>query len=129
MDSLDYISFCKRFFAATGIPVNLLYEGRPVYAALGELISFQSQDIWEVYPPSRNPEFGAINPDLEYAHVRIEGTGYDLFLGPIFTSPVSDELVKEYFEDSKIPPPNIRKQRKSCCEASLSAVTHSSSAI
>ncbi|MBO6039742.1 MAG: helix-turn-helix domain-containing protein, partial [Oscillospiraceae bacterium] len=104
MESIDYIAFCKRFFAATEIPVNLLHEGRPVYTSLGELLSFQSQEPWEVYPPERNPEFGAINPDLEYGHVRIEGTGYDLFLGPVFTSPVTEELIKAYFVDARIPP-------------------------
>ncbi len=104
MESVDYVSFCKRFFAATGIPVNLLHEGKPVYSALGELISYQSQDTWTLYPPTRNPEFSAINPNLEYGHVQIEGTGYDLFLGPVFTSPVTDELVREFFEDAKTPP-------------------------
>ena len=104
MESIDYIAFCKRFFAATEIPVNLLYEGRPVYTSLGELLSYQSQEPWPVYPPERNPEFGAINPDLEYGHVRIEGTGYDLFLGPVFTSPVTEELIKAYFVDARIPP-------------------------
>ena len=104
MESIDYIAFCKRFFAATEIPVNLLYEGRPVYTSLGELLSYQSQEPWPLYPPERNPEFGAINPDLEYGHVRIEGTGYDLFLGPVFTSPVTEELIKAYFVDARIPP-------------------------
>ncbi|MBQ5959690.1 MAG: helix-turn-helix transcriptional regulator [Firmicutes bacterium] len=101
---MDYISFSKKFFSATGIPVNLLYEGRPVYSALGELLSFQPKESWKVYPPSRNPEFSAINPDLEYGHVRIEGTGYDLFLGPVFTSPVTEDLVRAFLADAKTPP-------------------------
>ena len=44
---MDYISFSKKFFSATGIPVNLLYEGRPVYSALGELLSFQPKESWK----------------------------------------------------------------------------------
>lgn len=101
---MDMIAFCQKFFAATGIPVNLLYEGRPVYSSLGEMLSFQPQETWEVYAPTHNPEFSAINPDLEYGHVQIEGTGYDLFLGPAFTSPVTEELVNAFMKDAKTPP-------------------------
>lgn len=35
---MNYIDFSRKFFAATGIPVDLLCEGRPVYSSLGELI-------------------------------------------------------------------------------------------
>lgn len=104
MDAEYYVSFCKRFFAATGLPEILLYEGTYVYSSLGEILSFYPQETWTVYPSSHNPEFNAINPDLEYGHVRIEGTGYDLFIGPVFTSPITEELIQEYFDDAKIPP-------------------------
>jgi AraC-like DNA-binding protein len=101
---MDYIAFCKHFFAATGIPTALYFEGHIVYSALAEVLSFQPLDAWTIYTPSRNPEFSCINPNLEYGHVRIEGTGYDLFIGPLFTVPVTEELVREFLEDSKTPP-------------------------
>lgn len=101
---MDYISFCQKFFSATGLPVNLLCAGKPVYSSLGDLLSFQPQTTWEVYEPRSNPEFSAINPDLEYGHVRIEGTPYDLFLGPVFTSPVTEDLVRVFLIDAKTPP-------------------------
>ena len=75
-----------------------------VYSALADVLSTQPQDAWTLYPPTKNPEFASINPDLEYGHVRIEGTGYDLFIGPLFTVPVTEELIREFFEDSKTPP-------------------------
>jgi AraC-like DNA-binding protein len=102
---MDYIAFSKKFFAATGIPVNLLREGNVVYSSLGELAALDSaSEVWPMYPPSRNPEFAAINPDLEYGHVKIEWTDYDLFIGPVFTSPVSEQLIREFFEEVKTPP-------------------------
>ncbi|MBO4889042.1 MAG: AraC family transcriptional regulator [Firmicutes bacterium] len=104
MTSEDYIRFCRRFFAATSIPVNLLENGDPVYSSLGEMLSYLPSDQWPVYPPSHNPEFTAIDPDLEYGRVRVENTGFDLFLGPVFTSPVTEELVQKYFRDSRTPP-------------------------
>ena len=101
---MDYIAFCKHFFAATGIPTVLYFEGHIVYSALAEHLSLQPVDNWVVYTPSRNPEFSCINPDPEYGHVRVEGTGYDLFIGPLFTVSVTEELAREFLEDSKTPP-------------------------
>ncbi len=100
---MDYIAFSRKFFAATGIPVDLLCEGRPVYSSLGELVGYTPEESWPLYPPSRNPEFSAIDPDLEHGHVKIEGTAYDLFIGPVFTSPVSETLVGKFMEDAKMP--------------------------
>ena len=101
---MDYLSFSKKLFASTGIPANLYKDGHLLYSSLAELLGYEPQDEWTIYEPDRNPEFSAINPNLEYGHVRIEGTGYDIFLGPVFTVPVSEELVREFFVDSKTPP-------------------------
>lgn len=101
---MDYIAFSKKFFAATGIPVILIRDGRISYASLAELVDFRPKEPVTVYDPSRNPEFASMSPDLEYGHVRIEATGDDLFLGPVFTSPITEELVREYFEEAKTPP-------------------------
>ena len=101
---MDYLAFCKKLYAATGIPVTLFRDGHLMYSTMAELLEIVPEDTWTIYEPTRNPEFSAINPNLEYGHVRVENTGYDVFLGPVFTQPVTDELVKEYCEDSKIPP-------------------------
>ncbi len=101
---MDYTAFCKLFFAATGIPTVLYFDGHIVYSALAEILSLQPLDAWTIYTPSRNPEFNCINPNLEYGHVRVEGTGYDLFIGPLFTVPVTEELVRDFLEDGKTPP-------------------------
>ena len=77
------------FFAASGVPANLFKDGRILYSSLAELLGIELLDEWSVYEPDRNPEFTSINPNLEYAHIRIEGTGCDLFLGPVFTIPIS----------------------------------------
>ena len=100
---MDYKAFAEKFFAATGIPVDLLYKGKAVYSSLGELIGYMPDGEWDLYPPSRNPEFSATDPDLEHGHVKIEGTAYDLFLGPVFTSQISDYLVSKFMTDTKTP--------------------------
>ncbi len=100
---MDYILFSRQFFEATGIYVNLLLNGEVIYSSFGEEIALQPQARWEVYPADRNPEFSSINPDLEHGHVHIEGTGYDLFLGPVLTAPVTPELIREFFEETQLP--------------------------
>ena len=100
---MDYTAFCRRFFLATGIPVNLLLHGKPVYTSLGEQMSFLPQEEWMVYPQERNPEFNSISPDFEYGHVRIEGTGYDLFIGPVFTAPPAEALLLSFMHDAHTP--------------------------
>ncbi|MGI6316786.1 MAG: helix-turn-helix domain-containing protein [Christensenellales bacterium] len=100
---MDYIAFSRHYFNATGIPVNLLENGKPVYSSLGEMLSFLPDTTWKVYAPSHNPEFCSLSPDLEYGHVRIEGTGYDLFIGPVFTTPVTDETIQMLLMEQQVP--------------------------
>ena len=101
---MDYLSFCRQLYSATGIPAVLYRNGHVIYSSLAEMLGIEPSDEWKVYDPDRNPEFASINPDLEYGHVRIEGTGYDLFLGPVFTCPVTEKLMREFFEEAGTPP-------------------------
>lgn len=100
---MDHLAFCKKLYAATGIPVTLYKDGHVQYSSLADLLEITPEDSWVIYEPTRNPEFSAINPNLEYGHVRVEGMGYDIFLGPVFTETVTEELVREYFVDAKTP--------------------------
>ena len=101
---MEYISFCQRFFAATGIPVNLLQAGKPVYSSLGEMLSFLPEASWPVYEPMRNPEFCSMTPDLEYGHVHVEGSDYDLYLGPVFTVLATEQIVETFLREQSVPP-------------------------
>lgn len=101
---MDYISFCKNFFTATGIPVSLLEHGETRYSALGELMSTTPQTHWDIFPPGKNPSFCGYSPDVEYGRVVIEGTDYDLVLGPAFSIPVTEELVRQFMRDAMVSP-------------------------
>ena len=100
---MDYISFSRRFFAATGVPVTLLEKGKPVYTSL------RPEDVplpdarWDMWTDSRNPEFLTQTANLEYGRVRIEGTDYDMIIGPLFTVPVTEEIVEEFLSDYQTP--------------------------
>lgn len=101
---MDYVAFCHRFFMVTGIPVSLLEEAVPVYSSLGKMISCLPEAPATLYAPERNPEFVSLTGDIEYGHVRIKGTDYDLFIGPFFSAPISEHEIQLFFAEQQIPP-------------------------
>lgn len=94
---MDYISFCRSFFAATNIPISLIKNDKPMYSALGELLSITPPTLsqWELFPLERNPVFCALSPDLVHGRVHIDGTDYDVIIGPAFSVPLTDQLVRQ----------------------------------
>lgn len=78
---MDYIAFCRQLYATTGIPTVLYQDGVLRYSALAELLGVEPQGSWPVYDPDRNPEFAAINPDLEYGMYGSRGEASTCFWG------------------------------------------------
>ena len=103
---MDYISFGKQFFAATGVPVTLLEKGKPVYSSLHQESDSLPDVQWNMWASSRNPEFLTQTANLEYGRVRIENTDHDIIIGPLFTTPVTDETVDEFLSDYQTPREN-----------------------
>ena len=87
---MDYLSFSKRFFAATGIPVTLLDNGKPVYSSLHQEGTPLPDMQWDMWKTSKNPEFLTQTANLEYGRVRIEDTAFDIIIGPLFATPITD---------------------------------------
>lgn len=119
---MDYIAFCERFYVATGIPVILLKGGSPVYSSMNKLSSASAEAKWDMWPNSRNPEIITQTANLEYGRVRIEGTDYDIIIGPLFATPVTEEIVAEFLSDAQTP----REDREEAAELlySLPLLSH-----
>ncbi len=100
---MDYIAFCKRFFAATRIPVTLLEKGRPIYSSFLQENVPLPDSRWDMWVSARNPEFISQTANLEYGRIRIEGTDYDVIIGPLFSTPVTAEMVDEFANDYQTP--------------------------
>lgn len=101
---MDYISFCKNFFAATNIPLSLLEnENILLYSAMGDMLSIAPQTQWELFPLEQNPVFCAYSPDLQYGRVHIENTDYDIIVGPTFSVPVTEPIVRQYMRELMVP--------------------------
>ena len=110
---MDYISFCKNYFAVTRIPVNLVNNSGPMYSSLSELLQIPATHPVFIYPGDFNPEFRCVSPDIVYGSVQIESTGDYVMLGPVFSIPLTDELVRQYMRDSATP----LKYREAVAEA------------
>ena len=100
---MDYVLLCKNFFGATNIPIFLLKNGQVEYSAMMETLPVTSQAAWRIYPTDHNPGFCGYSPDLEYGRVQIENTDYDLIIGPAFSVPVTNQLVRQFMHELTIP--------------------------
>lgn len=100
---MDYISFCKNFFAATNIPISLLKNEHPIYSAIGEMLSMEPMSRQTLFPLEQNPVFCALSPDIEYGRIHIDNTDYDVIVGPAFSVPVTEQIVRQYMHELTVP--------------------------
>lgn len=119
---MDYISFCKSFFAATNIPVSLLKNNIDIYSSFGEMLSINPQIQWELFPLEQNPVLCAYSPDLQYGRVHVDHTDYDIIVGPAFNVPVTEQIVLQYMRELNISL-DYREQLSECL-ASIPRTSH-----
>ena len=67
---MDYIKFCRNYFALTSIPVALLEGDIPAYSALGEMLGIEDHNpqtvFWQDGYEATNPTFCRYSPEIEY---------------------------------------------------------------
>lgn len=102
----DYIALCRYFYSATNIPVTLTENNHAVYSSLDDILGSTPVYYRELFPmdEQHNPSFCGDFPDIEYGRIMIEGTGYDLILGPVFSVPVTDEIIRQAVKGAAISP-------------------------
>ena len=100
---MDYITFCKNYFAITGLPINLVNNNGVLYSSLADLLHIPAVNPVVIWPAEYNPEFRCLSSDNVYGSVQIEGTDNYVMLGPIFSIPVTKNLVRRYMKELTIP--------------------------
>lgn len=104
---MNYIKFCRNYFALTNIPINLLKGKTPVYSSVGEMLSLDIHEphavFWETDEVRTNPTFCRYSPEIEYGCLHVEGTEYYIVLGPVFSVPVTSEILNTYLLENQIP--------------------------
>ena len=101
---MDYIALCRNFYSATNIPVTLTENNHAVYSSLDDILGTTPAYYRELFPmdEQHNPSFCGDDPDIEYGRIMVEGTGYDLILGPVFSVPVTDEIIRQAVKGAAI---------------------------
>ncbi len=94
---MNLINFCKTYFSVTNIPVSLIKNDEAVYSTIGDYCSIESTQHWEMAPIERNPNFYRYTPDIEYGGILIEGTDYFMILGPVFSVPITKEIIRSLY--------------------------------
>ncbi len=100
--AMDYLSFCKLYFSVTHIPISLLKKNEAIYSSIGEVCSIESTQYWEIVPIEETPNFYRYSPDIEYGAFRIAGTDYIAILGPAFSVPVTQDILRTYMHENAI---------------------------
>lgn len=100
---MDYVAFCKNYYAVTNLPINLVNNDEILYSALSDLLHLPAVNPTKIWPAEYNPEFRCLSSDIVYGSVQIESTGDYVMLGPIFSVPITDELVRRYMNEQATP--------------------------
>lgn len=119
---MDYAAFCRHYFEATHLPVDLLQDENPVFSSLGSLMGIDAQVSFDLFPMNHNPSFCTLNSDLEYGRIHIENTHMDIILGPAFSVPMTEELAQMYIRELMLPAE--KKDRMREILFSLPTVSH-----
>ncbi len=123
---LDYIEFCKNYFIVTGIPVSLLKGNISVYSAAVEVMSIEPDKYlnvgWNFDLNETEPVFCHISPDIEYGCVSSDESDYHIIIGPVFSIPVTEDIVNAYMNGLAVP----KKYREATEEflCSIPLLTH-----
>lgn len=102
---MDYIALCRNFYSATNIPVTLTKNDHAIYSSLHDILGTTPVYYREQFPmdEENNPCFCGDYPDIEYGRIMVEGTGYNLILGPVFSVPVTDEIIRQAVKGAAVP--------------------------
>ncbi len=94
---MNYIALCKSFYYATNIPVTLMKDNFALYSSFDDILGNTPAYYRDLFPVGQdnNPCFCGDSPDIEYGRILIEGTGYNLIIGPVFSVPVTDAIIRQ----------------------------------
>lgn len=100
---MDYLSFCKNYFSATSIPVNLLDREKVLYSSIRTTADIPQYNNYYVPDDLPNcPCFSHYDPSIEYGIIRINQTSMFIVLGPVFETEITPEILNAFLRENKI---------------------------
>ena len=101
---MDYIHFCKSYFASTHLPI-LLFENDRLLFQIGLDDDYLPLSVFRQAMEKRDsmPQIITLNSGY-YGIIEISsGSKLYLMLGPAFSNPLSEEVLLEYSKENSIP--------------------------
>ncbi len=100
---MNYIDFCKQYYATSKIPTNLLKGINEVYSTIGELFSLKSVDSYPILAGGPNPSIHFYSSEILYGCICMEDNDYAIVIGPVFECPVTPPLINLFMRELAIP--------------------------
>ncbi len=101
---MDYLNFCKSYFSATSIPVNLLDNVNILYSSVRTVTNIPQYNDYYVPDDLPNfPCFSHYDPSIEYGIVRVQDTSIHIVIGPVFETEITPEILNAYLRENKTP--------------------------
>ena len=101
---MDYLNFCKSYFSATSIPVNLLDNMNILYSSVRTVTNIPQYNDYYVPDDLPNfPCFSHYDPSIEYGIVRVQDTSIHIVIGPVLETEITPEILNAYLRENKIP--------------------------
>ncbi len=91
---MDYIEFCRNYSEISGLPLTLMRGEEVEYSTIAEQLSVREVPRRDLFPMDHNPSFCVGAADTLYGRVQINTTDYNIIIGPVFSVPPSDELIR-----------------------------------
>ncbi len=101
---MDYIAFCKDYYAATCIPINLVEGKNALYSTAATMLNMPGNDIYSS-PLELEccPQFSHMNPEIEYGIIQIKEHNLAVVIGPFFQVDITSSVVNTYLRENLIP--------------------------
>lgn len=113
---MDYAAFGRAYFNTTGLLVTVLNKYTPVYSSLSDLLGYHSEHRWFEFPLEDSPCFCGLSRNCIYGLVHITGTDWIFILGPVFTVPLTADVLNPIMETLMIPADYRDKLYEAICQ-------------
>ena len=103
----DYAQICRLFYGSTYIPIthfkdpdDFRFAMPPLAAKLRNIDSTISSHVH--FPLNRNPDYYISDSSAYFGYVKKTGTSDYFIIGPVFSTPVSHDMLRSYIREYAI---------------------------
>lgn len=87
--------YCELFYASHYVPIALYADTERIacYSSLDKPLDLSIQIQALLSHPDKNPDVFALQEQGQYGLIRVNGSAYSILVGPVFSSPVTEDTI------------------------------------